>query len=520
MKIQNLQYHPKGVLDGSLTRTLRLLNTNPAANAVGIDLVAMVAPRTYVDTKERNKYAGAETFFREFTGTLTVCLSASYFAKMLAKISNKFINPAVPINTNSLYSNNSLAFLNNMPKYGTEEYVSNVFDSLFGTDGSKTNYFNKIKWDNIDWIDEKKFTKIKWDDKKYQNIYNGLKSKEALISAASELIDNKNISKKDKKNLITIIGSRIVNALGSENITAEYGSEKTSAPLSDFLRDTMDFGRDILKSEQKDIIINKLLKINKIKALGAITLSSVLGLLNQYINRKITEKRTGKKGFVGAKNYMTNKEQRNDETGLFKLEKAASSAGMVIMTAGVMNIKSSEDFMRKLEFTRPVTGGNAIKTVYAATLIGRFLAADNKDELRESVTRDYLGFLNWLVLGGFASKAAANILDTKRKTLFNEKKAGTSGKNRITHWFNDISLKSHNEIASKGENFAKKNIWKLNLSMIAGLVYSTIALGFLLPKLNIFITNKKEPDDFITGHRNDEKYKTLSGFASRKQWYI
>lgn len=51
-----------GGLDGIITNTLRTLDTNPMANAVGIDLFAMVGPRTYVDTKERNKYAGAETF--------------------------------------------------------------------------------------------------------------------------------------------------------------------------------------------------------------------------------------------------------------------------------------------------------------------------------------------------------------------------------------------------------------------------------------------------------------------------
>ena len=53
----------KGPLDGIVTNTLRTLDTNPMANAVGIDLFAMVGPRTYIDTKERNKYAGAETFF-------------------------------------------------------------------------------------------------------------------------------------------------------------------------------------------------------------------------------------------------------------------------------------------------------------------------------------------------------------------------------------------------------------------------------------------------------------------------
>ena len=45
----------KGVLDGALTGALRTLDTNEMANAVLIDLGAMVTPRTYYDTKERNK---------------------------------------------------------------------------------------------------------------------------------------------------------------------------------------------------------------------------------------------------------------------------------------------------------------------------------------------------------------------------------------------------------------------------------------------------------------------------------
>ena len=158
------------------------------------------------------------------------------------------------------------------------------------------------------------------------------------------------------------------------------------------------------------------------------------------------------------------------------------------MALGVMRIKNPKDFIKKLEFTGPVTSGNAIKTVYASTLIGRFLASDNKDELRETVTRDYLGFLNWLVLGGFAAKGIANILDKNRENLFNISKEGKG----LKYWLNDLSLKSQNEIASKGRDFARKNMWKLNAAQIGGLAYSTIALGILLPKLNILITNKKQ----------------------------
>ena len=159
---------------------------------------------------------------------------------------------------------------------------------------------------------------------------------------------------------------------------------------------------------------------------------------------------------------------------------------MVGMVFSVMKVKNLKDFGRKLEFTGPITSGNAIKTVYASTIVGRFMAADNWTELRESMTRDYLGFLNWLVFGGFAAKGVADILDKKGENLFNYAKEGKG----LKHWLNDKNLKTHNEIAAKGKEFAKKNMWKLNVAHTAGIAYSAITLGLLLPMLNAKVTEK------------------------------
>jgi len=120
--------------------------------------------------------------------------------------------------------------------------------------------------------------------------------------------------------------------------------------------------------------------------------------------------------------------------------------------------------------------------------MGRFLASDNKDELVESSFRDYFGFLNWLVLGGFASKGAANLLDRKKSNLFNIEKEGKG----VKHWFNDLSLKNHKEVLAQGEKFAKKNIWKVNLHQVAGLAYSATMLGVVLPVINILYAKHKD----------------------------
>lgn len=489
----------KGALDGVFTNTLRTLDTNPMANAVGIDLFAMVGPRTYVDTKERNKYAGAETFFREFTGTLIVCLSASLLAKGIAKIANRVIKPQLPINTNSWFSNDSLEVLHQIwnNSEDTSRYVKHVLNNIYGQDGENLKTFKNINWNNINWIDEKNWTKFKWNNQAYKNIHNKIKDENQIISIMTELIESKTITKKDSEKLLKILEVRLTNALGADKIQTIFNNKKLSTNMHNLLRDTIDLGRDVFTNKKINTqeAISKILKINKIKSIGALSIASVLGLTNQAINRKITEKRTGTKGFVGDTNYknqvtqkgLTNNNSKHKNRKLL-IEKVLTSLGMAAMTIMVMKVKSPADFLKKLEFTGPVTSGNAIKTVYASTLIGRFLASDSEDELRESAIRDYLGFLNWLVFGGFAAKGAANILDPQRKNLFNISKSGKG----VKHWFNDISLKSHNEIAAKGEKFAKQNMWKLNAAHVFGLAYSTIALGILLPKLNILITKYKQ----------------------------
>jgi len=275
------------------------------------------------------------------------------------------------------------------------------------------------------------------------------------------------------------------------------------------LRDTYDLGKNVFtKGVNVESAIEKLTKMNKVKTLGALSVAAGLGLTNQYINRQITKRRTGTDAFVGEVDYKKIKEKKASNIFLslegrgdrkegvskpkennkrFWALKFLASAGIIGLAAVVMKIRNPKDFIKKLEFTSAITSGNAIKTVYTATLVGRFLAAKNETELRESTTRDYLGFLNWLVFGGFVAKGVANLLDKGKNNLFNIRKEGSG----IKHWLNDISLKSHAEIASKGAEFAKKNIKKLNLAHISGLAYSTIALGVLLPLLNIAVTKAK-----------------------------
>lgn len=500
-----------GALDGLITQSLITIDTNPMVNAALVDVFSMVIPRTYVDTKERNKYAGAETFFREAMGTFIVCLSSGILAKGISHLYNKFVNPEIQINPNSWVSNDSLDLLNHswQKHKNSEKCVSDVLTNLSGVDGRKTSTWKDIDWKKVEWYDDSKWNKFEWKDVKFSGIQHKLKDSDTIIKTFSQAIDT-NIDTKDAKQLLQIVEHRVANALqvgGSVNVKLDEKS--LAASLHNLLRDTYDLGKNVFKNKNINVeaAINKLTKMNKVKMLGALSVASILGLTNQYINRWITKKRTGTSAFVGDVDYIqyqdtsfaggkkdknamsfkkSDESEKRNKTWLWAW-KWFASGGIVALSAFVMRIKSPKEFVKKLEFTSAITSGNAIKTVYTATLAGRFLAAENETELRESATRDYLGFLNWLVFGGFVSKGVANLLDKGQKNLFNINKKGEG----VKHWLNDISLKSHAEIAAKGEKFAKKNIWKLNLAHGSGLLYSTLALGILLPMLNIVITKNK-----------------------------
>lgn len=522
MKIEhNRNYLPKinndtsfkGPLDGLITKSLISIDTNPMVNAALVDIFAMVIPRTYVDTKERNKYAGGETLFRELTGTAIVCLSSGFIAKGISNLYNKFVNPEIKLNTDSWLSNDSLNLLkHSWDKSGNnvEKYVSNILTNSSGIDGHKTSAWRNIDWKNVDWIDNPKWNNIRWEDDRFENIHNNLKSESQITKTLSEIIADKDIDKNDVKNILGIIDKRVTNALKVGNsINVKIDDKTLNSSSTNIIRDLHDLGKNVFtnKSINTEVALKKLQNINKTKTLGALAIASTLGLTNQYINRIITKKRTGTDEFVGEVDYKKfkgkhggAKPKTRKEKQKLLVGKVITSAGIIALSAGVMKIRNPKDFIKKLEFTGPVTSGNAIKTVYTATLVGRFIASKNENELRESATRDYLGFLNWLVLGGFAAKGVANLLDRKKEVLFNVQKEGKG----IKHWLNDISLKSHAEIAAKGGEFAKKNIWKINATHIGGLLYSTVALGFLIPLLNISVTkNKHKKEQKIAAKLNN-----------------
>ncbi|MCD8025030.1 MAG: hypothetical protein LUE64_05800 [Candidatus Gastranaerophilales bacterium] len=475
MKIQNEPYFT-GL--SPLSQGLYTLNNNDMLNAACVDIFAMDTPRTIVEFKNRGREAGTEMGFREFTGTFIAEFSAVLFAKLASFVGAKKYMPETKVNSSSWITNKGLDVFNEIYKKSDKTpsgFAEGVLNSMQGLAGSEKRALDKDK---------------------VQEIKEGL----------TNLITEKGTKKAGD------IQDEIVNALGADkNIYLKSGNKEFEANLSHVVRDTVDAGKNIFfkKGANPDDVVKKLKFINNSRAAFAIPAALCLALTNQYINRRLTKKRTGIDNFVGENNYENNVKTQNEqknEKGLLA-KKLLSAGAFLFMLTKTMGVKKPLDIVSKLEFNGPATGGNAIKTVYGGLILGRIFASKDSTELRETDTRDYLGFLNWLVLGGFVSKGVANALDPKRETLLNTAREGKG----VKHWLSDISLKSQKEIIAAGGN-VKKNLRNLNLAQIAGIGYSALMLGVLLPKLNIAITKKSIKS------KEKENNKENTGIISFKEF--
>ena len=465
MKINNISPNSlntnfKGM--DALSKTLYLLQNNDMLNAAAVDVFAMDTPRTLVEYKYRGKNAGREMGFREFTGTFIAEFSAALFAFLTSKILTKTHKPEIKTNSSSWATNNSIDVFNKIYESSdktTVGFVNNVLDSMKGISGK-----NEVDFKNI--------------------------SKENLVQEIVDLIEKP----QDKKQFAKVQDNIIRLIKADNNITIEKDGSVFSSNLNHALRDMVDLSKNVFFNKEVDTnsALSKLKEINKSKVAFAIPLSMAIAITNQYINRKITKKKTGIDNFVGENGYDKNvkeKNQKDKQKGLW-WKKMLSAGVFLFMLTKVMNLKNPADLVNKLEFTGPATSGNTIKTVYGTLILGRILASKDTTELRETTVRDYLGFLSWLVLGGFVAKGVAQAFDPKQEYLFNITKQGTG----IKHWLNDVQIKSQKEIMASGGDIAK-NLKKLNIAQLSGIAYSAVMLGVLLPKLNIWMTRKNKNDD-------------------------
>lgn len=461
------------------TAFLRFLDTNQAWGATAVDLCSMVIPRTTVDFVNRGPDAGAETARRESTGTVNHALVGVYgsIAGLLlaATLNNRF-----GIKAHKIFADNE-----------TVEAVVKSFDANKGTDykAHLRNIFGQLETQ----VDGEWRTISKEGIEKLVEKFNPAMTD----SKAPELIS---------KELTDYTKAVITDSTASQNGFRFKGGKNTFS-LTSVVENIYNVTKATIAKEAKGISTEEFLKsmkkMNLSRSLIGLGIATAIGMATQPINMYLTKKKTGSDGFVGVEG------REKDKSAKFKLLKLIGAGAFA--TGAISTITTNPTkLLSKLQFKGMTPTVAQLKLVYGLTIASRLLSARDKDEFRESLVKDTLGFLNLLVLGSLVTKGVARALD---KSLINTSKE--TSKN-FFKWLTNSSLKTRDEVLyaelkkrgistfKDGKELPFKELLKLadkplkgklralNIAQIAGYLYSGLVLGIGVPKLNIYMTNKSE----------------------------
>ena len=519
MKVQkiqqnnNIQKQPqfKGIADTGL----RFLATNQGVGANLTDLGFMVIPRVTTDAK-RGPAACVETARREASGTANHSLVGVYgmagglgAAALMGMKRNFDVKAnkmfAAPETLNILAENKANQVKNNSSQ---SEYLKETLRNIKAFNPTAAN------------ADKDGFVKLS----------------EETVEEIANLLDKeinkgsfKNWEKKDSVNSLETAMNKIIADTGAESkyiLESADAKIKSETSLKTLLKDIYQLSESFNKEKVKTVFeeqvrngkgikdnafIQKLTNFSKIRSLAGFAVATGVGMSIQPMNIYLTKKKTGSDGFVGVEG------RSKDNSTQFKLMKGTAGAGFLGLTLATLGTVNPSKLMSKIAFKGFWPTIPQLKGIYGLTIISRLLATRDKDELRESLTKDTLGFLSWLVLGDIVNKMTAESLD---KTVMNRTK-DVANKGYFGRIFNSslktrdevlVETLSKNGIATVKENgvaktfkemlkdlnginneqvkkLAKKKLGTLNKAQAAGYLFSGLVLGLGIPNLNIYITN-------------------------------
>ena len=494
-QLNNNQQNFGGAFD-CVSLALRFLDTNQAWGATAVDVGSMVLPRTIVDF-QRGVNAGVETATRESSSSANHALVGVYGTLAGLMLASSF-NSKFGIKFNKIFAGDKI--LDNLGESWHEEvqagnknplrkHLEKVVGSIegFNPSGSKEGWVGipkdtqKLIVDRLENdITSSNKAKISKETEKYIHSLitssTGAEAKMRLLKKGQE-----HVSGLDLKTMLENIYS----------VTKTFTSEK----VGNVFETTKDFSaNDFIKSMKK---------FNKMRSLMGIGIAGAIGMSIQPINRYITKRRTGEDKFVGG--------GEKDNSFGFKIRKAL--AAVVFGTGAFACISTNpKEIIPRLQFKGMIPSLNQFKAIYGLTIMSRFMAARNDNELIESSVKDIFGFVNWLILGSVVSKGVANSLD---KDLINIKDGDGKG---FFKWLKNSSIKTRDEVLLSSlknagvdvvkdgkaltysemlkkipanDKLTKVKLRKLNIAQVAGYLYSGLVLGFGIPKLNAYMTNKR-----------------------------
>lgn len=498
---------------GFWNKSYKFLADEPVWGATIIDLTAMVAPRTWTDGKNRGFNAGFETGFRESESSANDAAVGLYGVAAGSLIAGA-INKKYGVKVNKIFASTD---------------ASHVYTAKWDKNaGNMDNYIKDIV-DNIEAFnpnspkaDAKGFVRIPDDHK--QGIIEDLKT---IANATPDKMNK--VWKETKDNL----AGKMLDALGVEDslklVHKEAGVEKATSSNAKILMENFYHMTKAFKSNKVSSKTGEFLKdyhkFGNLRTAIGILIAGIFAVGAQPLNVYLSKKRTGTDGFVGVEG------RKKDNSLGFKALKTATSLGMIgimLATLGALpkNPKKFKEipklFLEKNQYKGKNPTINQFKTVFGLAITSRLFTSRDKDEHREVVTKDVLGFFNWLMLGNVFNKLIIHKFQDKGANLLKREPLPKNANwwQKTVNFLNS-SIATHSEVAVKGlkketgiksiikpngkamsfnEIFkalpkngqARKNLRLLNFAQLGGYIYSAVVLGFGIPHLNIYMTNMSD----------------------------
>lgn len=439
---------------------------NPMLNVSVLDLSTAIIPRTVIETKQSNAFAGMEAFRRESSGLVVNCLLPSFIvmgvASLLQKPIMKGFNKAGL--SNSWANEESLKliekYLGEAKGEGaqkTQNAITAFLNDVTGIDGSAKKEFKSFGNDLAEGI---KTVAEATDKKSFKKGYH-------MIAEKTHMTEHLELNGKVlSKNLEGFLDdfSKVGKAAEKEGI-------KTASELSKYIKRATTL-------------------VNAKSALGLAVIIP-LAISMQPINRWITSKQSGKKGAPIYKDFMHDNDHKEltprEKSALWK-QKLISVGSMLGVAFLSMGCKLPNKQMLQFKGIFPTM--DQARLISTATFSSRMLASEDKNELREATIRDIATFSSLYFLGDYAAKGVATLIeklkpDVKLLNKIKEAPKDANAFKKFAHWVKDVSLKSSDEVVGK----TAKNL--RSVCQLGNLAFSLIVLGLFIPLYTRTQTNKK-----------------------------
>jgi len=268
-----------------LSRTLQVLQSNPAAKIFLVNVATVAAPRVYIDY-HRNKDAGNESLFYEGFSLFSNYIAPGLLALGTASLLKKFNNP-LHINTTQWISNEAVDAFSHHYKAALGKLDNRLVDPK----ARKEAFFHQV----LSHLEAKRSLDGKLTHLGPQHIQELAHDVTALP-----------LKEKASQSLIHKLTARLESADQISLLAAPNGKAMAIQP-KDFLTQLSKMGHEFQKVHTADQIHHLVSKVhfsNNAKAAFSLSIVAGLGFFAQFINKWITKERTGKTGFVGTENLI------------------------------------------------------------------------------------------------------------------------------------------------------------------------------------------------------------------------